>query len=236
MTVQSQWTWATFKIWFHVHWKEGKCCTKSWEQWWPCYNFSVMPFSMGTYRSSPDSDSQPLFVQRNYWGAISRCRGHLRLSKIIPPECGVESTPTDPLCSHSGPWVKAFLPDGKASHSPSPARDPAAIQLGPLYILTMTVCPSCPPSSPFSPFEFQFSPEPLHAACPSRPAPTLPSAVFTGTTGWPHGAYHLTILHHWTSQFGSFVSFVPNKVFYSVPSFYSFHKCSVVPWCHRANV
>ena len=47
------------------------------------------------------------------------------------------------LCSHSDPWVKAFLLDGKGSHSPSPARDPAAIQLGSLYILRMTVCPSC---------------------------------------------------------------------------------------------
>ena len=49
------------------------------------------------------------------------------------------------LCSHSDPWVKAFLLDGKGSHSPSPARDPAAIQLGSLYILRMTMCPSCLP-------------------------------------------------------------------------------------------
>ena len=40
--------------------------------------------------------SHCLYKETNYWGPTSLCRGHLRLSQIISPECGTEGTPTDP--------------------------------------------------------------------------------------------------------------------------------------------
>lgn len=169
--------------------KGGKCTVQSCEgKRWPCHDFHWYPSPWELTEALLTAIlSHCLYKEVNYWGPISLSGSHLRLSKIISPECVTRAPPLILLCSHQWSLSESISARWEGAHSPSPARILLPSSWAPLHSewLCVSVHPTVHPP-PFGRFQFSLGPSMQPAHPGQSPAP---SAVCTGITGWHHGSY-----------------------------------------------